>query len=95
MKSYEGMFIFKPDLSKDTLEKTLDQVKDAISKNKGSLSGEIKEMGKQKLAYPIKKFKEGLYYLLNFHIDSDGISKLKRSFSLNESILRVLIVKQG
>ena len=94
MKNYEAMFIFKPDLSKEALEKTSAQVKDIISKNKGSLSGEIKEMGKQRLAYPIKKSREGLYYLANFHIDTDAISKLKRAFALNESILRVLIVSQ-
>ena len=95
MKSYEGMFIVKSDLTKDNLEKTVGQIKDIISKNEGSLSGEIKEMGKQRLAYPIKKLTEGMYYLLNFHIEPSAISKLKRSFSLNESIVRVLIVKQG
>ena len=94
MKSYEGMFIFKPDLTKDNLEKTLGQVKDIIAKNKGSLSGDVKEMGKQRLAYSIKKFREGSYYLLNFHIDPGAISKIRRSFALNESILRVLIVSQ-
>lgn len=93
MNNYEGMFIFKSDLSKEDLDKTAAQVKDAITKNKGSLSGDMKELGKQALAYPIKKHKEGVYYLVNFHIDPDAISKLKRAFVLNESILRVLITK--
>ena len=92
MKKYEGMFIFKADLSKDNLEKTAGQVKDIISKHKGSLA-DVKEWGKQRLSFPIKKYKEGIYYLVNFHIDTDAISKLKRAFSLNESILRVLITK--
>lgn len=91
MKNYEGVFILKPDLGKEALEKTLGQVKELIAKNNGSIS-EIKEWGKQRLAYPIKKHQEGVYYLTNFNITSDGVSKLRRSFALNESILRVLII---
>ena len=92
MNNYEAMFLFKPDLGKDGLDKTLGQVQEILVKHKGSID-ETKEWGKQKLAYPIKKCKEALYYLINFNIDPDEVSKLKRAFGLNESILRVLIVK--
>jgi len=92
MRHYEGVFIVKSDLSKEMLDKVLTQVQDIIGKHKGS-PDEIKEWGKQKLAHPIKKYKEGIYYLINFHIDPDSISKIKRSFSLNESILRELIIE--
>ena len=94
MKKYEGMFIIKADLAKEDLEKTVTQVQEIIKKEKGSLDN-IKEWGKQKLAYPIKKHKEGVYHLINFHIDTAAIAKIRRSFSLNESILRVLITEQG
>lgn len=92
MESYEAIFIFKPDLTKDSLDKVLKQVQDVIVKHKGS-SVEIKDWGKQKLAYPITKCKEGFYYLINFHIDTDAVSKIRSSFNLNESILRVLITR--
>ncbi|MBU4312341.1 MAG: 30S ribosomal protein S6 [Candidatus Omnitrophica bacterium] len=94
MKKYEGMFIIKADLAKEGLEKTATQVQDIIKKQDGSLDN-IKEWGKQKLAYPIKKHKEGVYYLIDFHIDTTAIAKIRRSFSLNESILRVLITEQA
>lgn len=90
MRSYEGMFIFRPDLSQENFDKVLSHVQDIIGKNKGSVA-EIKEWGKQRLAYPIKKYKEGIYYLINFHIIPDALDKIKKSFGLNESILRVLI----
>ncbi len=92
MKSYEGMFIFKPDLTKEETEKVLSQVKDILKKNNGTAK-EVKEIGKQKLTYSIKKCKEGFYYLINFDINPDSIAKIKRAFSLNESIVRELIVK--
>lgn len=92
MQQYEGMFLFKPDLTKDALDKVLSQVQDILAKHKGAGEG-IKEWGRQRLSYPIKKYKEGSYYLINFNIDPDAISNIKRAFGLNESILRVLIVK--
>jgi len=91
MKRYEGIFLLKPDLTSDVLDKVLHQVQDIIGKNNGSMD-EIKDWGKQRLAYPIRKYKEGIYYLMNFSIDPNAISKIKQSFRINESILRVLIV---
>lgn len=93
MKSYEGMFLLKPDLTKDNLDKTVKQLQEVIEKQKGS-SDEVKEWGKQRLSYPIKKYNEAVYYLVKFNIDPESISKIKRSFSLNESILRAMITKR-
>ncbi|MBU1146883.1 MAG: 30S ribosomal protein S6 [Candidatus Omnitrophica bacterium] len=93
MKSYEAIIIVKPDLSQDGLDKTLKQIKDTLEKNKVS-SEDFKEMGKQRLAFPIKKFKEGVYYLVNFNMDPAAITNIKRSFNLNETILRTSIVNK-
>ncbi|MDP8230418.1 MAG: 30S ribosomal protein S6 [Candidatus Gorgyraea atricola] len=94
MKSYEAILIVKPDLSQDGLDKTLKQIKDIFAKNKVS-SEDFKEMGKQRMAFPIKKFKEGVYYLVNFDMDPAAITTIKRSFNLNETILRTLIISKG
>ncbi|NQT75304.1 MAG: 30S ribosomal protein S6 [Candidatus Omnitrophica bacterium] len=92
MEHYEGIFVFKPDLAKDRIDKVLGQIKETIEKNKGS-QDEVKEWGKQRMAYPVKKNKEGIYYLINFHIDPDAVAKIRKTFGLNESILRVLITR--
>jgi len=91
MKAYEGMFIFKPDLKKEDVDKVYGQVQEIIEKHKGSIEKKD-EWGKKSLAFPIKKCKEGFYYLVNFHIEPESISTIKRYFILNESILRVLII---
>ncbi|MBU3911721.1 MAG: 30S ribosomal protein S6 [Candidatus Omnitrophica bacterium] len=92
MNKYEAMFVLKPDLGKEDLDKVLSHVQDNITKNKGSID-EVKEWGRNKLAYPIEKHKEGIYYLVNFQIDPGTISAIKRVFTLNESILRSLVTK--
>jgi small subunit ribosomal protein S6 len=93
MKGYEGMFLVKPDLSKEDLAKTSAHIQEIIVKYKGS-SDEMTELGKQRLAYPIKKYKEGVYYIVNFHAEPDAIVSIKRALSLSESILRLLITKR-
>ncbi|MFA4991164.1 MAG: 30S ribosomal protein S6 [Candidatus Omnitrophota bacterium] len=90
MKRYEAMFILKPDLDKTGLDKALAQIQEVIAKNKG-VGEDTKEWGKHKLAFPIKKYKEGVYYIVNFSVVTDAISAIKKSLCLNESILRMLI----
>ncbi len=92
MKSYEGVFIFKPDLDKDGLDRALSQVQEIFTKNKALLD-KTEEWGKKKLAYPIRKHKEGAYYLMHFQIGPDDVGKVKKAFGLNESILRAMITK--
>ena len=53
---------------------------------------ETKELGKNKLAYPVKKSKEGIYYRINFSIAPDAIDIIKKNLVLNEFILRIMIV---
>ena len=92
MNKYEAMFVLRPDLGKEELDKVLSQIQDSITKNKGSVD-EIKEWGRHKLAYAIEKHKEGIYYLVNFQIDPKVVSTIKRVFTLNESILRSLVTR--
>ena len=92
MRQYEAMFILKPDLDKTSIDKILGQIQDLVSKHKGTVA-ETKEMGKNRLAYPLKKYKEGIYYLIKFSIIPDAIDAIKKNLVLNESILRMLVVE--
>ena len=92
MKQYEAMFILKPDLDKTSIDKILGQIQDVVSKHKGAVA-ETKEMGKNRLAYPLKKYKEGIYYLIKFSIIPDAIDAIKKNLVLNEAILRMMVVE--
>ncbi len=92
MKQYEGMFILKPDMDKAGIDKILGHIQELVAKHNGAIA-ETKEMGKNRLAYPLKKNKEGIYYLLNFSVMPDAVDAIKKSLVLNESILRMMIVE--
>ncbi len=93
MKNYEVMFILKPDLSADEKKNLFNQLSDVIVKNDGNVSNAAIWLEKRKLYFIIKKHKEGLYYLMNFTIKPETITKLKHIYALNENILRLLITK--
>ena len=93
MNSYEGMFIVKSDLDKDLKKKTIDSISGVIAKEGGTID-DFAEWGKNKLAYKIKRQKEGLYILTHFKLSPDKLDKVQKACNLNESILKTLIVKK-
>ena len=93
INNYEAMFILQPNLNEAQGKEAFAQLGEAITKNEGQLvtSGTWSE--KRKLGYPIKKFQEGIYYLITFKAEASVILKLRQIYKLNESILRILITR--
>src|SRR5262245_30691903 len=47
----------------------------------------------QKLAYPIKNHKKGLYYLTYFRTEGKNLVNIERDLQLNETVLRSMVLK--
>lgn len=95
MNKYEAMFIIRPDLSEDEKKILFKQIEEAVTKNQGQVSSGAIWSEKRKLYFPIKKHQEGVYYLLTFSLPPLLLKELRRTFSLNENILRALFTKLG
>ena len=93
MKSYEAMFILKPDLNKDKMQELFTQINETFTKNKAKVSNTNIWAEKRKLTFTIKRYKEGTYYLVNFDSNPEEISGINQDYRLNENILRVLITR--
>ena len=89
MKKYEALFIIDPG-KENSLKDTTTAITGTVIKNKGKVEKE-ETWGKQKLAYPVKKSAEGIYYKLDFSIDPQEISGLNKQYKLNPDILRIMI----
>lgn len=94
MVNYEGLFILSGDLHGEQLEKEVDFLKNEIVKVRGEIS-EAKLLGKRRLAYPIKKLKEGVFVLVNFQSLPGSIDEIQKKVSLNTLVLRSGIFKKG
>ncbi len=93
MNKYEAMFIIKPDLSEEERKTLFNQINDVVSKNNGNVLGSSVWLEKRKLHFTIKKYQEGLYYLVNFSLSPLAIKEISHAYKLNENILRALITK--
>ncbi len=93
MKKYEAMFIIRPDLSEDENKALFSQIGDAVTKNNGTVSTASIWSEKRKLFFPIKRYREGIYYLVGFSVAPGSIVNINHAYKLNENILRVMITK--
>ena len=93
MNKYEAMFIVKPDLSEEERKNLFGQINDVVAKNNGKVIEGSVWSERRKLIFPIKKYREGVYYLLNFSLAPLIIKEIIHTYNLNENILRVLITK--
>ena len=91
MNKYEVMFIVKATIDKDEISKTAENMK-KIESLKGKVA-EFKELGEKKLAYPIKHELNGYYFLVDMELPKEVEAELNRKASIDENILRHLIVK--
>ncbi len=92
MRYYETIFIVNPDIADDDYQAVLAKAGDVIEKQKGVVV-KVQEWGKQKLAYPIKRFPKGSYVVLNYCGNAGVSSELERALRLDERVLKHLTVK--
>lgn len=93
MKNYEIMFIVKPTLSEEEVKKVFTNFSNTLTSN-GAKINEAKELGQKELAYEIKKFKSGYYFLLEIETESDQATKeFDRLARISSDVIRHLIIK--
>jgi len=57
--------VIRPDINGDSIESTLDRIRDAVSQRGGKLLA-INHWGRKKLAYEWKKHSRGIYVHTNY-----------------------------
>ncbi|MEB3283859.1 MAG: 30S ribosomal protein S6 [Candidatus Sericytochromatia bacterium] len=92
VRNYETMYIIKPTLDEDSIDVVVKRVDDQIG-SLGTLE-KTEKRGRKRLAYEVKDFKDGFYVLSNFQADPAQIKELERLFSLNDDVIRHLVVRQ-
>lgn len=93
MRNYEIMFIVRPTLSEDDTKKVITDFKKVLTDNGAAITSET-EMGQRELAYEIKKFKSGFYYVVEVESNDDkAIKEFDRLALISGDVIRHLITK--
>ena len=91
-RSYEIMFIVRPDVE----EADLDKLIEGFQKNVTDGGGEIKtteKMGRRRLAYTVRKFNDGFYVLLTILAEGKLITEIERRLRVSEQVIKFITVR--
>jgi small subunit ribosomal protein S6 len=90
---YETLYILRPDLTDEQVEQAIAKYQ-TILQDQGATDLEIQNRGKRRLAYEIKKQRDGFYVQFNYNAPGSAIAILERAMRLSEEVIRYLTVKQ-
>lgn len=79
-------FIVAPNVDDETIEKLIAQYEQAVTE-KGGKVVKVERMGRRRLAYPIRKFREGIYVLLVVEGTGKEIAELERRLRVNSDVV--------
>ena len=91
INSYESMFIVSLANGEEAAKATVNKFTDLIKANAENV--QIDEWGKRRLAYPIEDMNEGYYTVATFKSESDFPAELQRLMNIDESVMRVMVLK--
>ncbi len=91
-REYELVLVISPALDEDETKGTVDRIQALITGAGGELVKQ-EEWGMRRLAYPIKNFTEGTYFLTEFTTEPEQTRSLENAIGLSEDILRHLLIR--
>ncbi len=91
-RTYELMFIVRPDMTDEDLDKLISTLQSAVPASQGSVKS-VEKMGKRRLAYTVRKFNDGIYVLLIVEGGGSAIHELERRLRVTEPVIKFLTVR--
>ncbi len=91
---YEIMFIVRPNLEENAVKDVAKNFEKVLADN-GAKVVSSKDLGQKELAYEVKGFKTGYYFLINIEAnDAKAINEFDRLALISEDVIRHIIVKE-
>jgi len=89
---YEVMFIVRPDVADEDLDKLITGLEQTVTHGGGTLRS-TEKLGRRKLAYLVRKFGEGNYVLLTIDANGSLIAELERRLRVSEPVIKFITVR--
>ena len=91
-RTYELMFIVRPDMLDDDLDKLVSTLESAVTTAGGAVKS-VERMGKRRLAYAVRRFHDGIYILLTVEGGGAVVHELERRLRVTEPVIKFLTVR--
>jgi len=91
-RTYELMFIVRPDMTEEDLDKLISTLQSVVPTSGGNIV-KIDKMGKRRLAYTVRRFHDGFYVLMVIEGGGPVIHELERRLRVSEPVIKFLTVR--
>ena len=92
MPQYEIAFIVHPEVDENGVTELTEKAQGWVTAGGGTVE-KAERQGKKRLAYPIRKQREGHYVLLQTAMKPSGPLEIERNLRLTEQVMRFMITK--
>ena len=92
MNKYESVVIINSNLEADALKALINKFSDLINTD-GKVTS-VEELGNKKLAYEVKKNKEGIYVVFKFEAKPTIIAELERNYRITDEVIKFIVIKE-
>src|SRR6478672_13264222 len=89
---YELMFIVRPDMTDEDLDKLISTRQSVVPASGGTVKS-VDKMGKRRLAYSVRRFHDGIYVLMVVEGGGPAIHELERRLRVTEPVIKFLTVR--
>ena len=91
-RTYEVMYIIRPDLAEDETERVVSSVESSAT-TAGITVKNAERMGKRRLAYKVRRFQDGVYVLLTVEGPGSALAELERRLRVTEPVIKYITVR--
>ena len=90
MNKYESVIIINPAIDEDAVKAIVDKFSSLINEN-GKVE-KVDMLGKKRLAYEVKKNKEGYYVIFYFEAKPELITELERNYRISDDVIKFMTI---
>ncbi len=91
MNKYESVIIINPSVDDEKLKAVEAKFTELINKD-GNVT-KVDNLGKKKLAYEVKKNKEGIYLVFYFEANPTLIAELERNYRITDEVIKFIVIR--
>ena len=91
MNKYESVIIINPSVEEEGMKTLIQKFTDLIDKD--GKKKKVEELGKKRLAYEVKKNKEGIYVAFYFEGNPTLIAELERNYRIIDEVIKFIDIR--
>ena len=92
MRDYELTVVLDPNLDDAAIDAMNTRIQTLATQRGGTIEN-VDVWGRRRLAYPIGRYRDGVYILYRMQLPPNAAAEIERALKLTESVIRHLLVR--